>query len=144
MPSPDRAGPAFPRHPNSPSTPIGRMPSYVVRCGTMKTLHVMQAPREYRRGMRVIARTQRGLEAGEVLCQADDRVLKQMDNPPSGSIQREMSVEDENELAHLNAKLVDEADRCFDVIREMNLPMDLVDIERVFGGERMVVYYLSD
>ncbi len=120
------------------------MPSYVVRCGTMKTLHVMQAPREYRRGMRVIARTPRGLEAGEVLCLADERVLAQMENPPNGTIQREMSIEDENELAHMTAKLVDEADRCFEIIREMELPMDLVDVERVFGGERMVVYYISD
>ena len=110
----------------------------------MKTLHLMQSSKEYQRGMRVIARTPRGLEAGEVLCQADERVIAQMDNPPSGTIQREMTVEDENELAHLTARLVEEADRCFEVIREMNLPMDLVDVERVFGGERMVVYYLSD
>lgn len=110
----------------------------------MKTLHVMQTPKEYAREMRVIARTQRGLEAGVVLCEANERVLAQLDNPPTGTIQREMSVEDEHELAHVTAKLVGEADRCFEIIQEMNLPMDLVDIERVFGGERMVVYYLSD
>ena len=63
------------------------MPSYVVRCGVMKTLHVMQARGEFQRGMRVIARTPRGLEAGEVLTVADDRVVAQMDNPPNGSIQ---------------------------------------------------------
>ncbi len=120
------------------------MPSYVVRCGAMRTLHVMQSRQDCSRGMRVIARTPRGLEAGEVLCEADERVLAQMDSPPGGSIQREMTEEDENELAHLNAKLVAEADLCFQIIREMNLPMDLVDLERVFGGERMVVYYLSE
>lgn len=120
------------------------MPSYIVRCGTMKTLHVMQSSKSCQRGMRVITRTARGLEAGDVLCEADERVLAQMDNPPSGTIQREMTVEDENELAHLNTRLVAEADKCFAVIQEMKLPMDLVDVERVFGGERMVVYYLSD
>ncbi|XP_037775074.1 stage 0 sporulation protein YaaT-like [Penaeus monodon] len=55
-----------------------------------------------------------------------------------------MSEDDENELAHLVAKTVEEADRCFEIIRELDLPMDLVDVERVFGGERMVVYYLSE
>jgi cell fate regulator YaaT (PSP1 superfamily) len=30
------------------------------------------------------------------------------------------------------------------VIQELQLPMDLVDIERVYGGERMVIYYLSE
>jgi cell fate regulator YaaT (PSP1 superfamily) len=120
------------------------MPNYVVRCGIMRTLHVMQARQEYRRGMRVVARTPRGLEAGEVLCEADQRVTAQMEDPPGGTIQRVMSVEDENELAHLAAKSVEEADTCFQIVRELQLPMDLVEIERVFGGERIVVYYLSD
>ncbi|MEZ6135410.1 MAG: regulatory iron-sulfur-containing complex subunit RicT [Pirellulaceae bacterium] len=120
------------------------MPTYVVRCGSMRTLHVMQSRQTCVRGMRVIARTQRGLEAGEVLCEADERVTGQMDNPRLAPSSREMTIEDENELLHLTAQLVNEADRCFEVIQEMNLPMDLVDIERVFGGERMVIYYLSD
>lgn len=120
------------------------MPNYVVRCGAMRTLHVMQAKEDFQRGMRVISRTPRGLEAGEVVCQADERVLDQMDNPPGGTIQRAMAEEDENELAHLAAQSVAEADMCFRAIRELDLPMDLVDIERVFGGERVVVYYLSE
>ncbi len=120
------------------------MPNYVVRCGIMRTLHVMQTRQEYRRGMRVVARTPRGLEAGEVLCEADQRVISQMEDPPGGTIQRVMSVEDENELAHLAAKSVEESDTCFRIIRELQLPMDLVEIERVFGGERIVVYYLSE
>lgn len=110
----------------------------------MRTLHVMQGRQEYLRGMRVIARTPRGLEAGEIVCEADQRVLDQMDNPPGGTVQRPMSEEDENELAHLTAQSVAEADKCFCAMRELNLPMDLVDIERVFGGERVVVYYLSE
>lgn len=120
------------------------MPSYVVRCGLMRTLHVMQSRQEYARGARVVARTPRGLEVGDVLTEADERTVAQMEDPPSGSIQRAVSDEDENELAHLAAKSVEEADKCFEIIQELDLPMDLVDIERVFGGERMVVYYLSE
>lgn len=110
----------------------------------MKTLHVMQARQEFSRGMRVIARTPRGLEAGDVLCEANDRAVEQLDEPPGGSIQRQMTEGDENEVAHLSAKAIEEARICLAIIREMDLPMDLVDIERVFGGERMVVYYLSE
>ncbi len=132
------------------------MPSYIVRCGVMRTLHVMGSRKEYSRGKRVIARTGRGLEVGEVLSEADDRVTKQLaeaqgfgegrndGSSPGGSIQREMSSEDENEYSHLLAKTVSEADRCFKIIKELDLPMDLVEVERVFGGERMVVYYLSE
>ena len=120
------------------------MASYVVRCGHMRTLYVMQSRHEFKRGSRVIARTPRGLEAGEILTDADDRTIAQMNDPPNGSIQRELSEEDENELAHLAAKSIEEADKCFEIIQELGLPMDLVDVERVFGGERMVVYYLSE
>jgi cell fate regulator YaaT (PSP1 superfamily) len=120
------------------------MPNYVVRCGIMRTLHVMQARQDFRRGMRVIARTPRGLEAGEIVCEADARVVGQLDTPPGGTVQRLMTEEDENELAHIAAQGVHEVEKCFSIIREMQLPMDLVDLERVFGGERMVVYYLSD
>lgn len=51
------------------------------------TLHVMQARQEYRRGDRVIARTPRGLEAGEVLCEADERVVSQMNGGEQGAPQ---------------------------------------------------------
>ena len=120
------------------------MPNYVVRCGIMKTLHVMQSRQEFPRGARVIGRTPRGLEAGDVMCEADSRIEEQMRDSPTGSIQREMTPEDENELAHVADKLNEEIDKCMEIIREMELPMDLVDIERMFGGERMVVYYLSE
>jgi cell fate regulator YaaT (PSP1 superfamily) len=120
------------------------MASYVVRCGVMKTLHVMNSNQPLTRGASVIARTSRGLELGEVLCEATDRVLSQMDSPPGGSIQRTVTEADENELAHLVAKEAVDCEKCLQFIRELELPMDLVDIERVFGGERMVIYYLSE
>jgi cell fate regulator YaaT (PSP1 superfamily) len=114
----------------------------------MRTLHLMQARQEYNRGMRVIARTPRGLECGEILCEADERVTNQLNredsSPSGGSIQRQATEEDELEIARLASQTVEEADRCFDIIREMDLPMDLVEVERIFGGERMVVYYLSE
>ena len=50
------------------------MVRYVVRYGAMRALGVF-APRgndRYQRGTRVIARTNRGLEAGDVLCVADE------------------------------------------------------------------------
>ncbi len=104
----------------------------------------MSARQSFRRGARVIARTPRGLELGEVLNVANDHALSQMDNPPGGSIQREVTEADENELSRLAAGYDADADTCMKAIRELELPMDLVDLERVFGGERIVVYYLSE
>ena len=120
------------------------MPSYIVRCGVTRTLHVMQSREEFIRHARVIARTARGLEVGEVLCEADGPAVAQLVEPPGGSIQREMTNEDRLELAHLYSKLDEESDSCIRIIRELGLQMDLVEIERIFGGERMVIYYLAE
>jgi cell fate regulator YaaT (PSP1 superfamily) len=120
------------------------MPSYVVRCGLFRTLHVMQSQQEVARGTRVISRTNRGLELGEVLCEATESVLAQMDSPPSGSILRLVSASDETDLARIAAKAEDDCKTCLRAIQDFQLPMDLVDVERIFGGERIVVYYLSE
>ena len=79
--------------------------------------------------MRVIARTPRGLEAGEVLTVADDRVVAQMDNPPNGSIQGEMTADDECELARLTELTAADEEKCFEIIRDLEMPMDLVEID---------------
>jgi cell fate regulator YaaT (PSP1 superfamily) len=120
------------------------MPRYVVRCGLMRTLFVMNSRTEHRRGQFVIGRTNRGLERGEVLCEATDRVVAQMSNPASGSIQREVSQEDENEHRHLQLQQKREFDACKRIIHEMNLPMSLVDVELLFGGEQVIVYYSAE
>jgi len=104
----------------------------------------MNGQQEYARGSQVIARTSRGLEVGEVLCEANERVLSQMDSPPGGTIMRALSSADANELLHIASKTERDCEKCLHVIQELALPMDLVDIERVFGGERVVVYYLSE
>jgi cell fate regulator YaaT (PSP1 superfamily) len=104
----------------------------------------MQAKGEYRRGARVIARTSRGLENGEVLCEATDDVVAKMSDPGSGTIQREVSSQDLHEIEHLKKTADAEFETCRRLIQELALDMDLVDVEMIFGGERVVVYYLSE
>jgi cell fate regulator YaaT (PSP1 superfamily) len=117
---------------------------YVVRCGRMRTLFVMNSKLEHPRGRWVIARTNRGLERGEVLCEATDRVVAQMNDPPTGTIQRDVSPIDENEHQHMLANRDREFDLCKRWIRELKLPMSLVDVERIFGGEQIFVYYTAE
>ncbi|MDZ4849181.1 MAG: regulatory iron-sulfur-containing complex subunit RicT [Pirellulaceae bacterium] len=120
------------------------MPKYIVRCGVMRTLHVMQSKSDHIRGALVIGRTSRGLENGEVLCEATDEVVAKMNDPSSGSIQREATSQDLHELNRLKETALDEFNTCRRLIQELKLNMDLIDVEIVFGGERVVVYYLSD
>jgi len=104
----------------------------------------MNSKSDHQRGHIVISRTNRGFERGEVLCEATERVLEQMKNPPSGTIQRMASIEDENEHRHLLEQQKLEFAACKRFIRELNLPMSLVDIERIFGGEQVVIYYCAE
>lgn len=98
----------------------------------------------YQRGMRVIVRTNRGLEVGDVLCEAGDRVIEKIQSPAYGQILREMSAEDSNELSHLRMSESSEFETCQKHVSRLRLDMQLVDIEHLFGGERVVIYYLAE
>jgi len=122
------------------------MPKYVVRCGVMRALGVFTTSRgeSLPRGSRVIARTDRGLEAGEVLCEATDQAVGQLQDPRKGQILRQMTPEDDNELARMHGQEQAEYAACERLIDETGLAMQLVDVEHIFGGERVVIYYLSE
>jgi cell fate regulator YaaT (PSP1 superfamily) len=121
------------------------MPKYVVRHGVMRNLGVFSTRGEvYARGMLVIARTNRGLEVGEVLCEATEHVLATLNDPTGGQILREQNEEDVRELRRLAEQQQREHEICRNCIAELNLDMQLVDVERLYGGERVVVYYLAE
>jgi len=96
------------------------------------------------RGTRVIARTPRGLEVGEILCEATDDAVEQLPEPNYGQILRELTAEDANELVHIQSREPDEFRACHRIVQQLGLQMQLVDIEHLFGGERIVVYYLAE
>ncbi|MCA9148081.1 MAG: signal peptidase [Planctomycetales bacterium] len=122
------------------------MPKYVVRYGAMRTLgvHAVRGSDRYERGAQVIARTDRGLEAGEVLAVATDESIEHLRHAAHGQILRRMTSEDLNEWAHIQSQTRAEFETCQAKVVELGLVMQLVDIERLFGGERMVIYYLSE
>lgn len=122
------------------------MTKYVVRYGAMRMLGVFspRGPAVYRRGLRVIVRTNRGLESGDVLCEATEAIAQGLDNPAQGQILREMTTEDANELAHMLHSAAAEFATCVRHVQELNLDMQLIDIEHLFGGERIIIYYLAE
>ena len=122
------------------------MPKYVVRHGVMRNLSVLgtRAGETYARGMQVIIRTQRGIEAGEVLCEATEHALANMTDPKGGQILHEQTEEDQREIRRLTEQEEREHQLCRSCIAELKLDMKLIDVERLFGGERVVVYYLAE
>ena len=94
--------------------------------------------------MSVIVRSNRGLETAFVLCPANDDALSHLDEPSSGQLLREMSEQDINEYAHLQASRTSKLETCQKHIDKFKLEMDLVELEHLFGGERVIVYYLAE
>ena len=122
------------------------MPKYVVRYGAMRMLGVLsvRGNEKLDRGARVVARTERGLEAGDVLAVATDESIEHLSHAGHGQILRVMTPDDENEWTHLQAETLRDFEACQRHVAKLGLAMELVDVERLFGGERMIVYYLSE
>ncbi len=122
------------------------MTKFVVRYGVMRQLGIMTSRDEsaFTRGTQVVARTERGLESAVVLCEATPESVKEIKNPGQGQVLRGMTPADIREQSRILAQQRDEFTTCQRLVKELNLEMELVDLEHVFGGERIVVYYLAE
>lgn len=98
-----------------------------------------------RRGDDVIVRSDRGVEFGRVLCDANEKTNSYMgDRVRTGRILREASDEDRRSLDELSDRERTYFASGEGMIAERKLQMQLVDVEQVFGGERIVFYYLAE
>jgi cell fate regulator YaaT (PSP1 superfamily) len=122
------------------------MPKYVVRSGVMRALGVFSTGRDetFQRGVEVVVRTDRGLEVGEVLCEATEAAISQIKDPGHGQILRTMTADDARERSRLFDQARQEYQTSLRLIEQEKLEMRLVDVEHLFGGERVVVYYLAE
>ena len=119
---------------------------YIVRHGTMRFLGDYQGAEQtaYSRGQQVIVRSERGLESGEVLCEATERALQLISEPTHGQIVRIMGEKDHAELDRIHQAEMAEFKGCTEFIASRKLQMELVDVEHLFGGERIVFYFLAE
>jgi len=129
--------------PRSDSPEAPEQLEYVVRCGSMRTLGVMSAATSFRYGDEVVVRTQRGTELGVVLCEATPAAVDYLDEPTAGRILRRTAGADHEHGEHLKEKLADDLEICQRRVDALGLQMELVDVERILGGERIIVYYLA-
>ena len=136
----------------------------LVRYGRMDTLSWFehketQIPKVPRR---VVIKTDRGLELGYLVGQLcpykagqfrlnQEQVKKyfedsEIDNPCEviGKFVRYATSEDISEERHLEKIAKDEMEYCRQFVKELNLPMKIVDAEHVFGGERILFYFMAD
>ena len=123
------------------------MVKYITRYGAMRLLGVFTFPDqpELRHGTDVIVRTNRGQEVGVVLCHATPEALEKIKAEMiEDRIVRAMTASDRIEHRKIRSGEKDEFERCKKIIEKMELAMDLVRIEHLFGGERIIVYYVAE
>ncbi|MDG2220397.1 MAG: regulatory iron-sulfur-containing complex subunit RicT [Rubripirellula sp.] len=126
------------------SSERGSSLEYVVRFGAMRMLGVMHSNHRYRYSDEVVVRSSRGTEIGTVLCEATSASLDAITEPVAGRIIRLLGKDDRAQLQHIESQLGIDLKICQRCVDTLRLPMELVDVERVLGGERMVVYFLAD
>jgi cell fate regulator YaaT (PSP1 superfamily) len=94
----------------------------------------------YPRGARVVLRTGRGLELGEILAPlADDSAA-----PREGSILRAMTEQDQLLETRLTKNRGEAYDACRRKLAERGLDAALVDVEHLFDGRSLVFYFLGE
>src|ERR1019366_7396224 len=119
---------------------------YIVRHGIMRFLGDFDplAGAAYRHSDEVVIETDRGLEIGEVLGEAAPRAVGFIEEPTKGKIVRPINSADRVQLLESQAREEHAYFRCNDFIHERQLQMELVDVEHLFGGERLIFYFLAE
>jgi cell fate regulator YaaT (PSP1 superfamily) len=95
----------------------------------------------YPRHTRVIVRTGRGLEVGEVLAPPEDEI----DGPPGdGSLLRRLSVEDQLLVARLEKNRDRAFAACTARLVEAGHDVVLMEVEQLFDGRTLAFYFLGE
>lgn len=125
-----------------------RPPCFVVRYGSMRLLGDFEARRGtiFRRSEEVVVRSERGVEWGTVLCPATERTGEYLGNTRSnsGRILRSATDEDRRTRSETAEREKQYFSQAAQMISERIAKMQLIDIEQIFGGERLILYYLSE
>jgi cell fate regulator YaaT (PSP1 superfamily) len=118
---------------------------WIVRHGAMRHLGEFHADEgNWARGQEVVVRTERGLELGTILCQATPQALGLLEGPTQGRILRLLTERDRAERDRIAALQRVEMEGCTRFVQQRKLQMELVDVEHLFGGERIIFYFLAE
>jgi cell fate regulator YaaT (PSP1 superfamily) len=91
-------------------------------------------------GHNVVIRTPRGVEWGTVMQTVPDE-----DGKTSGEVLRKATQADIEKHEDITEREeIEEFQTCKKLIRSHELPMKLVDVEHLFGGHKIIFYFLAD
>jgi len=119
---------------------------FITRHGVMRFLGEFEAAEGacLRRGDAVLVRSERGHEVAELLCESSPQAMQLLSEPTAGEIVRALTQEDRLQVDRLHQSEQREFLRCREFIAQRSLQMELVDVEHLFGGERIIFYFLAE
>ena len=117
----------------------------VIRYGSMRNIGQFKCEiPDLKQGQRCIVKTERGTEIGEVVTQPTE-VTGEVTGGGLGEVVRRAGREDLRGEREIEAvEKTKEFKFCERKIGELELPMKLVDVEHLFGGERIVFYFRAE
>jgi len=93
---------------------------------------------------KVVLRTDRGTEVGEVIS-TPEYVTRGTDISSFGQVVRRMTAEDEDAFRSIEGQRVpEEVAFCEELIKKNRIPMKLATVEHLFGGEKIIFYFLAE
>lgn len=116
-----------------------------VRLGVMGTVARLASAeaQTFSRGSRVVCRTPRGLEVGEVLLPVEHADSESIE-VALGTVLRKLTVEDELLLARLEKNKREAFAACEAQLLLRGIPAVLIDVEHLFDGESLLFHYLGE
>ena len=115
------------------------------RYGAMHCISNFVSPTdELRLHDRVVLRTDRGTEIGEIVS-SPEYIMRGTDVSTYGQIVRKLAKADDESYRNIEDVLIPtEVKFCEQLIKENKIPMKLATVEHLFGGEKVIFYFLAE
>ncbi len=115
-----------------------------IRYGILRNIENVYTPTPtLRKGDKVVIRSPRGVELGEVVSQPreiDDKTVE----PNMGEVLYKVTEEDKKKQKEIEEEIIpSEFSLCQKKIKEHSLPMKLASIEHLFGSKKIIFYFLA-
>ena len=127
---------------------MGKMHPVFLRIGSLAEIHTASASMPLPRGRRVIVRTSRGIELGEVIgpCHRKSHLENHSEgSSPRGSrVLRPTTNEDELLIRRLERHKRRAVEECRRKLRLAGCQVTLLDIDQLFDGGTLVMHFLGD
>ena len=119
---------------------------FLVRFGVMghQGWFIAREPGDYRRSQRVVVQTSRGLEVGEIMTPEGQFTPAAGAEGSAGELLRSMTPEDAFQERALRQGEQKAFEDCRRLLAERNMPVELLDVEQLLDGEKILFYFLGD